>query len=127
MKSFISGVLGALTILIAAAIIVSQYADYRAQPETSGWFNLIKDTQDQIASRILKSGTVKDSGTNIEIPQALKNLEHTRITDDGIIFLKGGSSGQFITLTPSLVDDKLVVWQCIGGSNDNMLQKCKSS
>ncbi len=124
MKSYLFGALGALTVLILAAIIIPQYCDYRAQSETSVWLNHIRPIQNQIENTILENKTVNDSGLEVNALLHLNDMEYTNITRDGVIFLKGGSEGQFITLIPTIIEGD-VIWECVGGSNDNMLPKCK--
>ena len=115
-----------LTLLIMTAIIVPQYADYSHRVETREWLRYIKPTQTEIEKNILLNKTVNDSGVGFKIPPQIKDMEYTNITRDGVIFLKGGHKGQFITLIPSIIKGK-VTWKCVGGSTNDMVQKCKGT
>lgn len=125
MKSFIFGALGAIFVLISAAIIMPQYSDYRAQSEISDWLNIIHDTQLSINSKAISAGSLNDVGKKIMLPRLSSKIDYFEITNTGTILIKGGLAGQFIALIPTIKDGE-VNWVCIGGSNEHMVSKCKS-
>ena len=115
MKCFFKGMGGAILVLLAAAIIVPQYADYRAALETSDWLSSVTSTTDVITTNVKRLKTTTGSGVGVARPViAQRPPSLVEIADNGVIFLKGGREGQFVVLIPSYVDGK-VVWRCIGG------------
>ena len=117
MKCFFKGMLGALTMLFAAAFVVPQYSDYRAASETSSWLNEIEPTKDAISAKILRLRTTSGAGLGIPRPIITRHTPSLiEVTDAGIIFLKGGRDGQVVVLIPSFSANQ-VSWHCIGGSS----------
>lgn len=121
MKSFFWGALGALFVLIAAALIVPQYCDYRAQATVFNWRSGIGQLQASIEQRLLS----RDS--SIELPEGVMTSpdfspkHHVRafkVTSTGVIIIQGENtgfmSGQLMVLFPSLEQEK-VMWTCYGG------------
>ena len=118
MRRFFQGMLGALLVLVAAAIIVPQWQDYLADSETSVWLNAeIMPAVQSISANALRLRTT--SGAGIGVPKPIFQVHAPSLVEidpDGIIFLKGGSDGQFVALIPTLSGGN-VSWRCIGGSS----------
>ena len=116
MKSFFIGCFGALIVLVAAAVINSQYSNYIASSETSRWLAEVTPTTDAISANITRLKATAGSGIGVKKPIFPKKTSLIKITDHGIILLKGGSDGQFIALVPELSNGD-IKWHCIGGSS----------
>ena len=117
MKSFFIGCFGALSVLFAAAVIIPQYSNYIASSETSTWLAEVAPTTHAITVNITRLKNTTGSGIDVKKP-IFSNPKPSliEVTDDGIILLKGGSDGQFVTLIPE-VTNGAVAWRCIGGSS----------
>lgn len=117
MKSFFLGALGAILVLVAAALIYPQYSDYRAAAETSGWLAEVLPTTQAITDNTLRLNTTTGAGFGIPKPTFQSHTPSLiEVTANGTVFLKGGTDGQIIVLYPELSGGK-VVWRCRGGSH----------
>ena len=124
MKKLLIILLVLIVILILGLLVFSQYADYRAEAEVSVWLIEVIPTQRKIEENAYKFGSLNNSALNVKLPSfKIHNVTFSKITKNGIILLKGGSKGQFISLIPSLKSGK-VNWICIGGSYDDVLSQC---
>jgi hypothetical protein len=119
---FLRGVLGALVVLLAAAVAIPQYADYKERAANTDIFNEALSLREAVEERIFKLGTVENSGHGIQIP-ASKSYKAS-VTRDGVILLQGLRYGHVMVLVPSL-DQGAVGWQCIGGPPKDMPLQCR--
>jgi len=125
MKSFLLGLLGSIVGLIAAALAYSQYGDYIAESEISGWIAQNEAVQSAIARRAREHGSLVGVGREVVLPDiAYAPPDFYRVTDDGVILMRGGDDGQFVALVPTLANGE-VTWQCIGGSKDSVNMWCE--
>lgn len=116
MPCFFKGALGALAVLLLAAIIVPQYSDYRSAAETSLWMAKMEPVKMMIEENAIRLKTLNGAGKHIDkAPYAPANATFFEIRDSGEILLRGGRDGQFVMLTPML-SDGTVTWRCLGGS-----------
>jgi hypothetical protein len=119
MTCFFKGALGALAVLICAAIVVPQYSDYRAAAETSRWLAQMDPVRLAIEQNAMLLKTMAGAGKYIDVPASLLSpppgATLLEIRDSGEIILHGGSDGQLVILTPSFAEGK-VTWRCLGGS-----------
>jgi hypothetical protein len=118
MKCVAKGFLGALLVLILVALIYTQYSDYRAAAETSGWLNDIDETKTNIEKNILRNKSTIRSGEDIQMPtfHVPTPPTYTKIMNNGTIILKGGREGQLVVLVPTFTNTE-VIWSCVGGSS----------
>ena len=124
MKALLLGFLGGIAGVFLALVAVSQYADYRAESELSGWLVEVEPAQAAIAARALRLGTLEGAGTGIELPPiSYRPPKYYRIDANGQIFMRGGDEGQLVVLVPTLANGA-VTWQCVGGSKDSVLSWC---
>jgi hypothetical protein len=118
MRRFFQGMLGAFLVLVAAAIIVPQWQNYLADSQTGAWLNAeIVPTVQAISANVLRLKTT--SGAGVGVPKPVFQYDAptlVKVDPNGIIFLKGGSDGQFVALIPTFSGGK-VSWRCIGGSS----------
>ncbi|GAB2896061.1 hypothetical protein GCM10027046_26790 [Uliginosibacterium flavum] len=125
MKSFILDCLGAIAIVAIASLTVPFFADYRARAESGGWLAQMQDTQQLIAARALKAGTLSGAGIGIDTPQLESSVpDLLRIEDSGMIIIKGGHAGQTLLLIPALSEGR-ISWTCIGGPDDAVPEHCR--
>ena len=126
MKAFLYGAAGALLVLVAAAVIVPQYADYRSRAETSAWLARLRaDTLPAIEAAIRRSGRTAGAGDGIAPPDFGSDAPgRVEITTDGIVLLQGGRDGQLLVLMPQLLGDE-VTWICRGGSAKAAPAECR--
>lgn len=125
MKSFLLGALGAILVLIVFVFAAAQYSDYRSQSEVWEWLNDIKPSQMMIENKAKLIGSVDGAGVGVSLPEFVARLGYSDINDNGVIFLKGGNSGQFIVLIPS-ISEGVVTWKCIGGSDVDVPSQCST-
>lgn len=121
---FLWGMLGAFGVLIAAAVVVPQYADYRERAANTEMYNEASALRQAVESRILELGTVENSGLNIQTPAA--QSYEAIVSREGIVILQGMQFGHVLVLMPSLNQDK-VSWHCIGGPVKDMPLQCKGN
>lgn len=119
-RCFWLGALGAFVVLLAAAILVPQYADYKDRAANTTAYDDSLALRESIAARIVELGSVENSGSNIQAPNDGSNKAVTR---DGTIILQG-RYGHVLVLTPSL-DQGAVNWKCIGGPPKDMPRPCR--
>lgn len=119
---FLRGVLGAFLVLLAAAIILPQYADYRERDANAEIFDEAALIRQSIEARILELGSVENSGVGLQA-SAGKSYEAI-VTREGTILLQGMRYGHVLALIPSLVEGA-VSWHCIGGPPKDMPRQCR--
>lgn len=125
MKSFILDCLGAIAIVAIASLTVPFFADYRARAESEGWLAQMQDTQQIIAARALKAGTLTGAGHDLATPRFESKVpDLLRIEDSGMIIIKGGHTGQTLMLIPALSEGR-ISWTCIGGPDDAVPEHCR--
>jgi hypothetical protein len=120
-RCFFWGALGAFIVLLAAAILVPQYADYKDRAANTTAYDDSLALRESIGARILELGSVENSGTNIQVPA---DASYKAITRDGTIILQG-RYGHVLVLTPSL-DQGAVNWHCVGGPPKDMPLLCRA-
>ncbi|GAA6143193.1 hypothetical protein NBRC116584_30110 [Hydrogenophaga sp. 5NK40-0174] len=127
MKSVLLGMLGAVVALVAAAMVYPQYSDYRARAQTDSWLFTVEEVQRKVETNAERKRSLVGAGTGVERPKFLPSIapEYFRVTNDGIIFVKGGRDGQLVVLMPSLSGSK-ITWACIGGSLRTMPSRCQN-
>ena len=126
MKCFITGMLGALLALIAAALLIPLYGDYRSRAETSIWLSFSSAIKSQIAQNAIRDKTLSNSGHGVKIPVEFRSSPVVTVTDSGIIIMQGKKYGQVLTLVPKLADNK-VTWSCIGGPAKDVPPFCRGN
>lgn len=114
MPCFFKGALGALAVLIGAAIIIPQYSDYRAAAETSGWLAQMDPIRLKIEENAKRLKTMAGAGKHIDLPASPPGVTFFEIRDSGEIIMHGGRDGQLVILTPSFAEGT-VTWRCLGG------------
>ncbi len=118
MPCFFAGAMGALAILIGAAIIIPQYSDYRAAAETDRWLVQMGPIKLMIEENAMRLKTMAGAGKHIDLPASLLSpppgATFFEIRDSGEIIMHGGRDGQLVILTPTLSDGR-VTWRCLGG------------
>ena len=124
MKSFLFGLLGAAFLVLAFLFVSSQYSDYLASAESSSWLAQVKIIQEEIEKNAVSRGSLAGVGKEVDqkIPHQM-NLDFFKVTESGVIILRGSRYGQLIALIPSVVDGR-VEWRCVGGSSGGVPKKC---
>ncbi len=125
MKCFFKGILGAFLVLIAFALIIPMYGDYRSRAETSDWLLNIASTKIAISGNITRLNSLTNSGIGVKSPSGLRSNPRINITTDGVIFIQGIKYGQLLVIIPELSGTK-VSWTCIGGSAKDVPPFCRS-
>lgn len=116
MKCFLLGVLGAILGFLGTVLVYSQYSDYRAAAQTSGWMADVEPAQRAVEANAVRLGALTGAGLGVAKPRfTWKGPEHFEVTRDGLILMQGGLSGQIIALVPSWGQGG-VQWRCLGGS-----------
>lgn len=116
MKCFLLGVLGAILGFLGTVLVYSQYSDYRAAAQTSGWMADVEPAQRAVEANAVRLGALTGAGLGVAKPRfTWKGPEHFEVTRDGLILMQGGLSGQLIALVPSWGQGG-VQWRCLGGS-----------
>lgn len=119
---FIRGALGALVILIAAAVIVPQYADYKERAANAMMYDESASLRQAVEARILELGGIQNSGIGVQIPPP--GSYRANLTRDGIIILQGAAFGHVLVLSPAF-HEGAVIWQCTGGPPKDMPRQCR--
>lgn len=122
--SFIAGAAGALFILVAAAIIVPQYGDFRARAQAADALVSIRPTQDRVAAQAIARQSLVGSGLGIA-QSASGHISESWVLTDGAIVLRLAGTGQVFVLLPTY-SAGAVSWRCIGGSAKNVPLNCRS-
>ena len=122
MKCFAKGVLGALIVLILAAIAIPQYSDYTDRAITNQVLYSVESIKSSIEKQLLINQPVKLNTNTL----SLENVKSININVKGVITIKAGKIGQLIILTPELIDDKLVNWKCVGAPDYAMPPNCRN-
>lgn len=121
MKRFIGGFFGAILGFFVFLLVQSQYSNYVAASQTSGWLGTIEPYVEQVSKRIHANRSVRDVGLGMPPPRLSDYPPDVAIIgQDGTIVLQGGSAGQTVVLIPSYADGK-VSWRCVGGSRRHVL------
>ncbi|KFN42872.1 hypothetical protein [Arenimonas oryziterrae] len=125
MKALIIGLASGIFVFFALGIAASQYSDYRAAAQSSGWMGDLQKTQKTIEGNIISRQTTNSSGQGVAAPDFGKNAPaHFEIRNDGVIIAHGGSAGQILVLIPEL-QNGAVVWSCFGGSSKDVPMRCR--
>ena len=74
MACFAKGFLGALVALLIPAMTISQYSDYLATAETSGWLAQAGPIKVQVAAHAERNLTLVNSGQEARLPD-LSNMK----------------------------------------------------
>jgi hypothetical protein len=121
-RSFFFGALGALLVLVAAAIVVPQYSDYRARARGSEMLFYVRPVQDLVASRAIALQSLSGAGVGLryETPASVKELI---VREDGTLVVVGSHFGQVFVLMPSY-SAGVVSWRCLGGSAKDVPATC---
>jgi type II secretory pathway pseudopilin PulG len=125
MRCFLKGVLGAVLVLVLAAMAIPQYADYRARAETDMLLGQLHAVQQRIEAVASEQKSFLGVAKGIAKP-AFSRIEVTvfEITQSGAIIVKGGRDGQMLVLSPSF-DAEKITWHCVGGPTKDMPAKCR--
>ena len=116
MKCFLLGVLGASLGFLGTVLVYSQYCDYRAAAQTSGWMAEVEPAQRAVEANAVRLGALSGAGLSVAKPRFTgQGPEHFEVTQDGLILMHGGLSGQLVALVPTWSPGG-VQWRCLGGS-----------
>jgi hypothetical protein len=120
-RSFAWGALGAFLVLVAAAIVVPQYSDYRSRADADNMLVIVQPLQQEVEAHAAASHSLQGSGSGVKMaPQFFDAI----VQQDGVIVLHGHSFGQVIVLMPTLSSGK-VTWRCLGGSAGDVPPSCR--
>ena len=127
-RAFLFGALGALLVLIGAAIGIPQYSDYRARAAGGDILMQAYPVRKKVEERILALGTVEGSGTvefkaNSGSPSA--RIEELMVEPNGTMIIRGAPYGQVLVLIPSFKEN-IVSWRCLGGSGKEVPSQCRA-
>lgn len=97
-------------------LVVPLSTDHAAPAETSQWLAELRPIQAAIETEALKRKSLTGAGIALKSPAfSAKNITFFEITENGIVFVKGGYTGQIVVLIPTLMNDR-ISWRCNGGS-----------
>lgn len=120
--SFTYGAFGAVFVLVAAAIVVPQFSDYRSRAQAGYMLATAEPLQRAVEALATANRTLQGSGTGVSMAPTF--FEAT-VHPDGVIVLHNrNGSGQVIVLQPTLKSSS-VTWQCIGGSARDVPENCR--
>jgi Tfp pilus assembly major pilin PilA len=118
------GASGALLVLVAAAVIVPQYADYTARASAAGALNDLRELQERVAARALSSQSLSGSGVGIS-QSPPPSLREITVLADGVVVAVASRFGQVIVLVPSYSNGS-VSWRCMAGSAKDVPPPCRT-
>jgi hypothetical protein len=121
--SFLAGVVGALLVLAAWAVIAPQYSNYETRVHASEVLSSIRPIQDRVSSQALARQSVSGSGQGISY-EPVPAVRDGWVLADGEIVVRGSHFGQVFVLVPSY-SDGAVSWRCIGGSAKDVPRRCR--
>lgn len=119
---FLRGALGACAVLLAAAVVIPQYADYRERAANAAMFDESASLRQGVEARILELGGIQNSGVGVQVPPP--SSYRANLTRDGVIILQGAAFGHVLVLSPAFYQGE-VIWQCIGGPPKDMPRQCR--
>lgn len=120
--SFALGALGAITVLLAVAIVVPLYSDYRSRAQASEMLAIAQPLQRAVEAHAVASRTLQGAGAGIKMAPAF--FDSTVLWDGTIVLRNRNSFGQVIVLQPTLKEGS-VTWQCAGGSARDVPTHCR--
>ena len=126
-RCFFVGVLGAVLVLGAAAILVPTYGDFQDRAALDETIGELDPYRDKIARNALSQGSIERSGVGIQISSedlSRLSLDFARIFPDGTMAVRHAQYHQVVVWEPSIADGK-VSWKCIGGPRQSVPPQCR--
>ena len=127
LKCFLLGMLGAIVVLAAVAVLAPLYCDYDARAALSQSLEQLAPYRDAIAEQFSKEGSAEDSGNEVSIPsEALSslNINYARVFPDGTIAIRHAKHHQVIIMEPSMTAGQ-ISWRCVGGPQKDVPPECR--
>jgi hypothetical protein len=125
-RHFLSGVIaGIILFLVAFLWFYPLYSDYGAAAQTGWWFLTAERVQVDIEQKAF--GNPDFSKLDEELYKKefrALGVDFFKITETGMIILRGGRDGQVTVLIPSFSGES-VSWRCVGGSARSVSGNCK--
>ena len=122
MKAFLIGALGAIIILIAAALAILAYTDFTQRVITSEIIVSTGQQQKDIEKSILSKTPIQEQ----LLLNTTKHIQFIKVLNNGVILVKATGKGQMVVLTPTIHENS-VNWSCIGSPNIWVPLKCRST
>jgi hypothetical protein len=120
--SFSWGALGAIVVLVAAAIVVPQYSDYRSRAEAYNMLVIAEPLQRSVETHALASHTLQGSGVGVTMAPEFFDAF---VQQDGAIILHNRNAfGQLLMLQPTLQGGN-ITWRCMGGPPQDVPTSCR--
>ena len=127
MKCFLSGLSGALLLLVVAGVVLPDIPYFWVpRKETLEWLDQVKPIQATIEKNAIQQNSLMNAGRSLDkkaFQNANANLNLFEIAETGTLILRGGRVEQVIILIPSLAAGQ-VTWRCIGGSDKFASRVC---
>ena len=127
LKCFLIGILGAIVVLAAAAVLAPLYCDYDARAALSDSLQQLAPYRDMIAENASKQGSPERSGVGISIPSETfpsLNVDYARVFPDGTILIRHTKHHQVIIWEPSMTAGQ-ISWRCVGGPQKDVPPECR--
>ena len=127
LKCFLLGMLGAIVVLAAAAVLAPLYCDYDARAALSESLQQLAPYRDAIEENISKEDSIDVSGVVVSIPsEAFRslNLDYARVFPDGTIVIRHAKHHQVIIWEPSMTAGQ-ISWRCVGGPRKDVPPECR--
>lgn len=126
MKYLLSGLIGAVLVIVLLVVIYPLYSDYRSYSETYNWLATMEPLKQAVEANAVRQRSLAGAGKGIDKSSfGWKNITYFDISDSGAITIKGGHDGQVVILTPSFDAEKRIVWHCFGGPTAAMPSECR--
>ncbi len=127
LRCLFAGALGAVLVLIAAAVLIPVYGDYRGRAALTEAMGELVSYRTDISERAAKLGKTEGSGIGIVVsPEDLARLglDYVRIFSDGTIVIRHGQYRQVIVWEPTVSAGE-VSWKCVGGPRKSVPPWCR--
>lgn len=127
LRCLFAGALGAVLVLIAAAVLIPAYGDYRGRATLTEAMSELDSYRFDISERATTLGKTEGSGTGIVVSpgdMARLGFDYVRIFSDGTIAARHGKYHQVIIWEPTISSGE-VSWRCLAGPRKSVPAWCR--
>ncbi len=125
LKCFFTGMLGAVLVLLAAAVLVPVYGDFAGRAALSESLAGLATYREKIARMASRRGSIEGSGVGVLIEDLPGlSLDYARVFPDGTLVIRHAGYHQVVVWEPSIAAGQ-VSWKCIGGPRNNVPASCR--
>lgn len=127
LRCFFAGAMGAILVLIAAAVLIPAYGDYRGRAALTAAMSELDSYRHDISERAATLGKTEASGVGIVVSpgdMARLGFDYVRIFADGTIVARHGKYHQVVIWEPAISSGE-VSWRCLAGPRKSVPGWCR--